>query len=272
VSAQTIVDKADCRTLPAMPRLSRFGAVFKTIERSKGKTAQRNRRDRMRGLRVTLRAWARSVGYVCTVSLCTATTYNCAVFWLERYCLASWRTELLSSLEGDVLELGAGTGVNLDYYQDQVANLTLVEPDRFMRQKLARRLKTRNPRQQVRLLEASAEALNIDDASIDAVVATLVLCSVKDVLQVLAEARRVLRPNGKLVLIEHVAAAPGTSRRFLQNCLEPAWTRLSGGCHLLRDPRPALESVGFKPARVMERELRGVPGFIKSAILGTWTT
>jgi ubiquinone/menaquinone biosynthesis C-methylase UbiE len=198
--------------------------------------------------------------------------YNWAVFWLERYCLASWRTELLSLLHGNVLELGAGTGVNLDYYQSQVTNLTLVEPDPFMRRRLVRKLKTRNSRQQIRLLEHSAEALAIDDASIDAVVATLVLCSVNDVLQVLREARRVLRQNGKLVLIEHVAAPAGTSQRSWQNCLEPAWTRLSGGCHLLRDPRPTLEAVGFKPVQVMERELRGVPGFIKPAILGTWTT
>ncbi len=206
------------------------------------------------------------------MSLCAATTYNCAVFWLERYCLASWRTELLSVLQGDVLELGAGTGVNLDYYQNQVQNLTLVEPDPFMRQKLARKLKNRNRRQPVRLLETPAEALDMDDASVDAVVATLVLCSVKNVLLVLEEAKRVLRPNGKLVLIEHVAAPVGTSRRSWQNYLEPVWSRLSGGCHLLRDPRPAIEATGFCPVQVAERELRGVPGFIKPAILGTWTT
>jgi ubiquinone/menaquinone biosynthesis C-methylase UbiE len=191
---------------------------------------------------------------------------------LERYCLASWRTELLPVLKGDVLEIGAGTGVNLDYYRNQVVNLTLVEPDPYMRQKLARKLKIQNRKQQIRLLETSAETLDMDDASVDAVVATLVLCSVRNVHLVLEEARRVLRQNGTLVLIEHVAAPTGSWRRSWQNCLEPAWTRLSGGCHLLRDPRSAIEAIGFKPVQVMERELRGVPGFIKPAILGTWTT
>ncbi len=206
------------------------------------------------------------------MSLCSAATYNCAVFWLERTCLANWRTELLSTLEGDVLELGAGTGVNLDYYRSQVRTLTLVEPDPFMRRRLVRKLKLRKLGPETKILDTAAEALTMDDASTDAVVATLVLCSVKNVLQVLEEARRVLRQNGKLVLIEHVAAAAGTSRRCWQNCLEPAWTRLSGGCHLLRDPRSAIKASGFKPVRLMERELRGVPGFIKPAILGTWTT
>ena len=205
------------------------------------------------------------------MSLCSAATYNCAVFWLEHTCLASWRTELLSALAGDVLELGAGTGVNLDYYRSQVTNLTLVEPDPFMRRRLVRKLKTQNPEQKIRLLETSAEALNVEEASVDVVVATLVLCSVKNVPLVLQEARRVLRQNGKLVLIEHVAAPSGSSRRVWQNCLEPAWTLVSGGCHLLRDPRPAIETAGFKPVQVTERELRGVPGFIKSALLGSWT-
>jgi ubiquinone/menaquinone biosynthesis C-methylase UbiE len=198
--------------------------------------------------------------------------YNCAVFWLERYCLASWRTELLSALEGDVLELGAGTGVNLDYYRSQVRKLTLVEPDPFMRRRLVRKLKMRKSEPETKILDTAAEALNIDEASIDAVVATLVLCSVKNVSLVLKEAKRVLRQNGKLVLIEHVAAPAGTSRRNWQNRLEPAWTRLSGGCHLLRDPRPVIETVGFKPVQVTQRELRGVPAFMKPAILGIWTT
>ena len=205
------------------------------------------------------------------MSLCSAAAYNGAVFWLERWCLASWRTELLSTLEGDVLELGAGTGVNLDYYPSRVKNLTLVEPDPFMRRRLVRKLKLRRVGPETQILDTAAEVLTLDDASTDVVVATLVLCSVKNVLLVLEEARRVLRPKGKLVLIEHVAAPAGTTRRVWQNCLEPVWTSLSGGCHLLRDPRLVIGEVGFKPVQVAQRELRGVPGFMKSAILGTWS-
>ena len=174
--------------------------------------------------------------------------------------------------EGDVLELGAGTGVNLDYYPSRVKNLTLVEPDPFMRRRLVRKLKLRRVGPETQILDTAAEVLTLDDASTDVVVATLVLCSVKNVLLVLEEARRVLRPKGKLVLIEHVAAPAGTTRRVWQNCLEPVWTSLSGGCHLLRDPRLVIGEVGFKPVQVTQRELRGVPAFMKPAILGIWTT
>jgi ubiquinone/menaquinone biosynthesis C-methylase UbiE len=190
---------------------------------------------------------------------------------LERYCLASWRSDLLSLLDGDVLELGAGTGVNLDYYQQgNLSSLTLVEPDPFMRRRLARKLGQTSIAKRTKILDSGAEVLPLGDASVDAVVATLVLCSVRDVARVLGEARRVLRPGGKLALIEHIAAPMGTRRRRWQNCLEPTWTFLSGGCHLLRDPRPAIETNGFRPHQVLERELSCVPGFLKSAIAGLW--
>lgn len=205
------------------------------------------------------------------MSFWSATAYDCATHGLERHCLASWRSELLGSLAGEILELGAGTGVNLRHYQPCVTQLTLLEPDPFMRRRLNRKLVGHPLGSRVRLLDASAEELRMSDASVDAVVATLVLCSVTDVARVLSEARRVLKPGGSLALIEHIAAPEGTQRRRWQNRLAQTWSLVSGGCQLTRDPRAALEAAGFNPIRVIERELRGVPGFIKPAIVGTWT-
>jgi ubiquinone/menaquinone biosynthesis C-methylase UbiE len=177
---------------------------------------------------------------------------------------------LLASLEGRVLELGAGTGLNLNYYPNHLEKLTLVEPDPFMRRRLASRLEGHCLRPVVSVLDTSAEALSLNDAIVDTIVGTLVLCSVTDVSQVICEAHRVLRPGGRLLLIEHIAATTGSSRRRWQDCLEPTWTRVSGGCHLLRDPRSEILAAGFEPLQVAERELRAVPAFLKPALVGSW--
>ena len=86
----------------------------------------------------------------------------------------------------------------------------------------------------------------------------------------LAEVRRVLRPDGRLLLIEHIAAPLGSARRRAQRFYEPVWKRLAGGCHLQRDPREHLANAGFIAVQAIEREFRGVPGFIKAGLMGTW--
>ena len=204
------------------------------------------------------------------MSWLTAAIYDATLYAAERACLADWRSELLGGLRGNVLELGAGTGANLDYYPASVSSVTLVEPDRAMRHHLVRKSSLGAFGDRATLLPDASESLSVESGRFDVVVGTLVLCSVKDVERTLLEARRVLRLGGTLALIEHVGAKERTVRRRWQTWLEPVWSAVSGGCHLLRDPRVAIERAGFEPVRVEERELRGVPGFIKSAFVGTW--
>ena len=204
------------------------------------------------------------------MSWLTAAVYDATLYAAERACLADWRSELLGGLRGNVLELGAGTGANLDHYPASVSSVTLVEPDRAMRHHLVRKSSLGAFGDRATLLPDASESPSVESGSFDVVVGTLVLCSVKDVERTLLEARRVLRHGGTLALIEHVGAKERTVRRRWQTWLEPVWSAVSGGCHLLRDPRVAIERAGFEPVRVEERELRGVPGFIKPAFIGTW--
>jgi ubiquinone/menaquinone biosynthesis C-methylase UbiE len=204
------------------------------------------------------------------VSFCHAGIYDLALRQMERSCLHAWRSELLADVHGSVLELGAGTGHNLDCYPTSVQELTLVEPDPHMRHKLEKKLARHELRRRCTLLGATAESISSRAASFDAVVATLVLCSVDSVPMALAEVRRVLRPGGRLLLIEHIAAPQGSVRRHAQRLFEPIWKRLAGGCHLQRDPRFHLAKAGFIAEQALERDFRGVPGFIKAGLMGTW--
>lgn len=218
----------------------------------------------------SMRARHRSVGYPDDVSWLAATVYDITLDAAERACLSNWRSELMREFEGNVLELGAGTGLNLDHYPAGVSAMTLVEPDRSMRLRLERRLLVGSRTNRATVVDAFSESLPLENASFDIVVGTLVLCSVKSVERTLAEARRVLKPGGTLAFIEHVAAPQRTFRRRSQIGLEPIWSAVSGGCHLVRDPRSAIEEAGFEPVEITEREILGVPWFLKSAIAGTW--
>lgn len=141
------------------------------------------------------------------------------------------RRRLLAGLEGTVLEIGPGTGPNLRYYPPSVERWIGVEPNPHMRTRLLRRASDVRP--------GRAERLPVEDASVDAVVATLVLCSVRDVEQALREIRRVLRPGGRFLFLEHVAAPRGTPQRLGQRLIRP----LCGlfGCHPDRETGAALE-------------------------------
>jgi ubiquinone/menaquinone biosynthesis C-methylase UbiE len=160
---------------------------------------------------------------------------------MERRWMGGRRMRLLAGAHGAVLEIGGGTGANLAHYRG-VDRVTIAEPDPFMRKRIGPKLE--NARVPVEVSEAGAEALPFPDGSFDTVVSTLVLCTVPDQEAALDEVRRVLRPGGRLLFIEHVRAA-GSAARW-QDRLEPLWRRLLGGCHPNRDTVAAIEEAGFE--------------------------
>lgn len=151
------------------------------------------------------------------------------------------REELLSRSRGRVLELGVGTGLNLRFYPPGV-EVTGIEPDAAM----LRRAKPRAAARAVQLLEGDAQALPFADASFDTVVGTLVLCTVPDPALAMREARRVLKPQGRLLLLEHVRRNTPLAGRVL-DALTPLWKHVAGGCHLNRDPSQHFAEAGFLP-------------------------
>jgi ubiquinone/menaquinone biosynthesis C-methylase UbiE len=178
------------------------------------------------------------------VSLLFAAIYDPFMRSAERACLSEWRAELLGHARGEVLEIGAGTGANVPFYTPAVTRLLLTEPDRDMLARLRTRVELARA-QRVEAMTAPADALPFGDATFDTVVSTLVLCSVPDVPKALAEARRVLRPDGRLLFMEHVAADDRSARLAWQRRLEPLWTRISGNCHLTRRTGDAIREAGF---------------------------
>lgn len=181
----------------------------------------------------------------------------------EEACLVTWRRELLSGLSGRVLEIGAGTGANLPHYPPAVTSLVLAEPDAHM---LAR-LRPRAPAG-AEVLRASCDRLPLPDASVDAVVSTLVLCSVPDPARALRELSRVLRPGGTLVFLEHVAAAEGSSRLTWQRRIEPVWKHVAGNCHLTRPTEESLRVAGFVVEQVTRESMRKAMPWFRPTVRG----
>ena len=185
----------------------------------------------------------------------------------EVACLGQWRRELLRDLEGEVLEVGAGTGAMLPYYPMTVTRLVLAEPDRYMRRRLEMKRGT-SAFKRLELSDASLDGLPMPDESFDAVVCMLVLCSVQDMHAALAEIFRVLRPGGRLLFVEHVAARQHSTRLAWQRRLEPLWKRVAGNCHLTRDTEAAIHRVGFQIERIERESMRKAMPFIRPCIRG----
>lgn len=158
--------------------------------------------------------------------------------------LRPFRERLVGLAEGRVLEIGAGTGANFPYYRRADSVLAL-EPDPYMRRRAWRRLQGLGLQGTIRLVPGLAEELPLEDASVDHVVCTLVLCSVDDPARSLAEVRRVLRPGGSLRFLEHVRFEEGW-KGWLQDRLTPLWRRLFGGCHLNRRTLDSIARAGFR--------------------------
>ncbi len=156
---------------------------------------------------------------------------------------AQHKERLFAGLSGTVLEIGPGTGVNLRYFQKEGVRWIGVEPNLFMERYLRQEAARLNMRVDLRV--GTADALPIADCSVDAVISTLVLCCVHNQRQSLREVIRVLKPGARLVFLEHVAAAPGSRLRRIQNLITPVWKRLGDGCHPNRETWLDLERAGF---------------------------
>ncbi len=201
-----------------------------------------------------------------------AAAYDRVLAGAERSGLAADRSALLATASGRVLELGPGTGANLTHLPRGLRELVLVEPSPAMRARLGARVaavRADDPDRlpPVRIVAGSGEQLPVTDASVDTVVATLVLCSVPDQVAVLAEVRRVLAPDGRLLLLEHVAA-PAGAMRSAQRILTPAWRRIAQGCHLDRDTRGALRAARFDDTEVRDHRIPGARP-VAPALVGT---
>jgi ubiquinone/menaquinone biosynthesis C-methylase UbiE len=160
----------------------------------------------------------------------------------ERY-VADRKRKLFADISGTVLEIGPGTGTNLAYLPEGIHWIGL-EPNPYMHPYLRREAERLQRR--IEIQTSCAEAIEREDQSIDAVICTLVLCSVRDVPGTLQEIRRVLKPGGSLRFIEHVAAERGTGERRIQRCIHPLWKWVTDGCHTDRETEKSLKEAGFQ--------------------------
>ncbi len=196
-----------------------------------------------------------------------AAAYDHVMAGTEAACLRAWRAELLRDLAGHVLEVGAGTGHNVPHYPRTLERLVLSEPDRHMRRRLARRVRAHGW-ERAGVVGGSLDALGLPDASFDVVVGTLVLCSVPRLDRALAEIRRVLRPEGRFVFLEHVAAEDRPRRLAWQRRVEPVWKRVSGNCHLTRRTADAIVDAGLAITDLKRESMRKTWSLVRQTIRG----
>jgi len=182
----------------------------------------------------------------------------------ERRGMRERRRALLAEARGRVLEIGAGTGLNVPFYDPGLDALVLTEPEEGMARRLERRVARERPDAQV--VRAGAEALPFADASFDVVVSTMVLCTVPDPEAALAEVRRVLRPGRALLFIEHVRADdPALARR--QDRLAAAWAAFAAGCRCDRSTLHLLART-LDLAPPARHEWRGMPRIVRPLACG----
>jgi ubiquinone/menaquinone biosynthesis C-methylase UbiE len=168
--------------------------------------------------------------------------------------LSPYRERVLRAAEGRVLEIGIGAGPNLKFYPPRVKEILALEPSTKLTE-MARRRAT-DSSICVTFLEASAEAIPLEGSSVDTVVMTWTLCSIADASEALREMRRVLKPSGQLLFVEH-GQAPEESVRKWQDHLTPVWKRIAGGCHLNRPIPALLERAGFHITHLTTGYMKG---------------
>ncbi|MDQ2630650.1 MAG: class I SAM-dependent methyltransferase [Actinomycetota bacterium] len=180
--------------------------------------------------------------------------------------LRDMRRDLLAGARGRVLELGSGTGLNLDLYPDSIEALTMTEPDPHMVKQLRKRVAESS--RSVEVVEAPAERLPFDDDSFDTVALTLVLCTVPNPAASLQEIKRVLEPDGQFLFLEHVRSPdPGLAK--WQDRFEKPWRFLGDGCHCNRDTVSAISAAGFQMSDVERPEFPKVVPIVKPMAKGT---
>jgi ubiquinone/menaquinone biosynthesis C-methylase UbiE len=214
-------------------------------------------------------AGAMGKAYDATWGRVFARFYDRALKATEENGLGAMRGELLAEARGRVIEIGAGTGVNLELYGGGVEDLTLVEPDPHMGAQLRKRLVDRHGDPlPVQLAAAPAEALPFADDTFDTAVATLVLCTIPDPIAAIDEMARVLKPGGRLLFIEHVRADDASSARW-QDRLEKPWRFVADGCHCNRDTEANLRASSFKVESIDHTKMPKAAPIVRPLIRGT---
>ena len=165
-----------------------------------------------------------------------------------------YRQKVVPSAAGVVLELGAGSGLNLPFYGPQVRRLHALDPSEPLLRMTSRKL--HGARFPVELLRSSAEEIPLADGSIDTALTTWTLCSIPDAPKALREARRVLKPGGSLLFVEH-GHAPDAAVAAWQRRIEPLWKPLAGGCHLTRQIDRLIREAGFEITELENAYLKG---------------
>ncbi len=177
---------------------------------------------------------------------------------VDRMCgargMRHWRAETTEGLRGRVVEIGFGSGLNVDLYPEGVDEVLAVEPALVARRLAAKRMaRSAVPVHHVGL---DGQSLPLDDQSCDSALSTFTLCTIPDVEQALAELHRVMRPGAQLHFLEH-GLSPDPAVAAWQRRLEPLQRRVADGCHLTRQPRVLIEKAGFTVLRIDERYARG---------------
>jgi ubiquinone/menaquinone biosynthesis C-methylase UbiE len=197
-----------------------------------------------------------------------ALTYDRQMARTERAGLADFRARLLAGAAGRVLEIGGGTGASLPCYGPSVEELTITEPQPAMLRRLERRARQEAPAAQV--LRAPAEDLPFEDGTFDVAVSTLVLCGVDDQPRALRELRRVLRPGGQFLFLEHLRSDDPHLAR-LQDRMN--WlNRLVVCCDCNRPTLTSIQDAGFTVTHLEHTALPKAPKFVRPAIVGSATT
>jgi ubiquinone/menaquinone biosynthesis C-methylase UbiE len=198
---------------------------------------------------------------------CGPVLYDPFLWLAELRGMSELRRDILARAHGRVLELGAGTGLNLRHYRAGLDELVLTEPEPGMTKRLQRRAGL-TALANSRVLKVPAEQLPFADGSFDTVVATLVFCTVADPLAALLEARRVLRDGGQLLFIEHVRAPAGSGLERWQQRLHSPWRAFAHGCRCDQDTMNLIEHAGFAFADRRPERWRAMPAIVQPLICG----